>query len=281
MAGENGGALSQLLPLLGRRTLIMGILNTAPDSFSDGAVRSVAEYVEIGMRLVADRADIIDIGGESTRPGADPVPLAEELARTVPVIRELRARTDIPISIDTYKAEVARQALAAGAGMINDVTALRGDTEMAAVAGQARCPVILMHMLGSPRTMQEYPHYDDVVADIIAFLRERIRVAVQAGIDENSIVVDPGIGFGKKLEHNLEILNRLREFAALGRPILVGPSRKSFIGMILDAPVDQRVEGTLAAAAICIMNGASIIRVHDVRETVRAAWVAEAIMRGR
>jgi dihydropteroate synthase len=281
MYERDDDALTALLPELGRRTLIMGILNTTPDSFSDGAPRSTDEYVGIGMRLVGEGADIVDVGGESTRPGAEPVSLDEELARSVPVIRGIRAQSKIPISIDTSKAEVAREALAAGADMINDVTALRGDPDMAAVAAEAGCPLVLMHMLGTPRTMQEDPRYDDVVGDISGFLRERIRAAAAAGIEETNIIVDPGIGFGKKLQHNLEILNRLKEFAALGRPILVGPSRKSFIGMILDQPSDQRVEGTLAAVAICVMNGAWIIRVHDVRETVRAVWVAEAIMRGR
>ncbi len=265
---------------LGSKTLIMGILNTTPDSFFNGGrFDSESAAVERSLCLAEQGSDIIDIGGESTRPGSAPVSVEEEISRTVPVIRRVVEKLRIPISIDTQKAAVARAALEAGASMINDVSAL-GDPDMAAAAVEYRVPVVLMHMQGTPQTMQERPEYDDVIDDIKSFLNERINYAVRKGIDEKSIIVDPGIGFGKTLGHNLEIFHRLDELLELGRPLLVGPSRKSFIGMITGAGVNDRLFGTAAAVVASILKGADIIRVHDVKEMSEAAAIADAIMYG-
>lgn len=268
-----------LLAELGTRTLIMGILNVTPDSFSDGGLylqheRAIAQ----GLKLAEDGADIIDVGGESTRPGANPVPVKEELRRVIPVIEGLRKESQIMISIDTYKAPVAEAALAAGAEMVNDISALRFDKAMTSLLAEHDLPVVLMHMQGEPRTMQENPRYNDVVSEVSEFLRERIAAAVAAGIAE--IIIDPGIGFGKTVEHNLEILRRLAELKALGRPILIGPSRKSFIGQLTGAPLDERLPGTIASVVLGIAGGADIVRVHDVLEIKRAVQVADAIIRG-
>ena len=258
----------------------MGILNTTPDSFFNGGrFDSESAAVERCLCLAEQGSDIIDIGGESTRPGSAPVSVEEEISRTVPVIRRVVEKLRIPISIDTQKAAVARAALEAGASMINDVSAL-GDPDMAATAVEYRVPVVLMHMQGTPQTMQERPEYDDVIDDIKSFLNERINYAVRKGIDEKSIIVDPGIGFGKTLGHNLEIFHRLDELLELGRPLLVGPSRKSFIGMITGAGVNDRLFGTAAAVVASILKGADIIRVHDVKEMSEAAAIADAIMYG-
>jgi len=266
---------------LGKRTLIMGILNITPDSFSDGGLYLEHERaIAHGLELIESGADIIDIGGESTRPGADPVPLEEELHRVIPVIEGIRKESDVMISVDTYKAQVAEAALAAGAGMINDISALRFDEEMIDVLLKHDVPIVLMHMQGTPRTMQEDPQYNNVVSDIIEFLRERIAAATAAGIPRERLIVDPGIGFGKLLQHNLEILRRLDELRALGRPILIGPSRKSFIGQLTGASVEERLPGTIASLVLGIMKGADIIRVHDVREARQAVQVADAIIRG-
>jgi dihydropteroate synthase len=262
-----------------RRTLIMGVLNVTPDSFSDGGTfYEPATATAAGIRLLAEGADILDIGGESTRPGADPVEEREEIRRVVPVIATLADTTDAVISVDTYKPAVAEAALAAGAHMVNDITGL-ADDDMADVVARHDAAVTIMHMQGSPRTMQADPTYDDVVAEVAAFLRERVAFARDSGIDARSIMVDPGIGFGKTaLGHNLEILRRVDEFAGLGAPLLVGPSRKSFIGAILDnAPATDRLDGTAAAVAIAITGGANAVRVHDVREMSRVARVADAI----
>jgi dihydropteroate synthase len=265
---------------IGRRTLVMGIVNVTPDSFSgDGLGADVGAAVERGLRMVEEGADILDIGGESTRPGSEAVSVDEELRRVIPVIEGIARRSSAPISIDTYKARVAREALAAGACIVNDITGLRSDAKMPEVARQAGAAVIVMHMQGTPRTMQDNPHYDDVIGEISAFLKQQADAALAAGIARDQIVVDPGIGFGKNLEHNLEILRRLAGFKALGYPVLVGPSRKRFIGTILDLPVDQRLEGTAAAVALAIANGADIVRVHDVAQMVRVARVADAIAR--
>jgi len=265
---------------IGRRTLVMGIVNVTPDSFSgDGLGADVGAAVERGLRMVEDGADILDIGGESTRPGGEPVSVDEELRRVIPVIEGIARRSSAPISIDTYKARVAQEALAAGACIVNDITGLRGDAKMREVARQAGAAVIVMHMQGTPRTMQDNAHYDDVIGEISAFLKQQADAALAAGIAQDQIVVDPGIGFGKNLEHNLEILRRLADFKALGYPVLVGPSRKRFIGAILDLPVDERLEGTAAAVALAIANGADIVRVHDVAQMVRVARVADAIVR--
>jgi dihydropteroate synthase len=263
---------------LTRRTAVMGIVNVTPDSFSDGGRFATAEAaVRHGLALAEEGADILDVGGESTRPGSEPVARDEELRRVISVIEGLRAQSALPISIDTTKAEVARRSLEAGADIINDVTALRGDPAMARVAADSGAGVVLMHMLGAPRTMQLDPRYDDVVAEVGVFLRERLEAAVAAGIEAERIALDPGIGFGKTLEHNMEILRRLGELTPLGRPILVGPSRKAFIGAILDLPVAERVEGTAAAVVAAVLAGARVVRVHDVRAMVRAARVAESI----
>jgi len=267
---------------LSARTRIMGVLNVTPDSFSDGGRylrpdRALAH----AQRMGEAGADLIDIGGESTRPGAPRVPLDEELRRVIPVIERVAARCRLPISIDTSKAEVARRALAAGAAMVNDVTALRGDPAMAGVVADAGVPVVLMHMRGTPSTMQRRPRYRALMNDLLRFFRERISAATAAGIDRRRILIDPGIGFGKTVAHNLEILQRLELLARLGRPILVGPSRKSFLGRLAgDLPVDRRLEGTAAAVTAAVLHGAQMVRVHDVAEMVRVVRVADAIKRG-
>jgi dihydropteroate synthase len=263
----------------GKRPYIMAILNVTPDSFSDGGhYFNIDRAVKHAKMMAAEGADIIDIGGESSRPGSEPVLLEKELERVIPVIKALSKEIDIPISIDTYKAEVAKEALNAGASIINDISGLRFDPLMAKVAAEAGCPVIIMHMKGTPRDMQKRPVYKDVVKEITAFFKERISFAVKNGIKKNKIIIDPGIGFGKTVVHNLEIIKRLKEFRKLGVPILIGPSRKSFIGRILNADVDKRLEGTAAAVAIGIANGANIVRVHDVKEMADVAKIADAIM---
>ncbi|NPV53659.1 MAG: dihydropteroate synthase [Firmicutes bacterium] len=264
----------------GAKTHIMGILNVTPDSFSDGgrwldADRAVARARE----LVEDGADIIDVGGESTRPGSDPVPEEEEIARVIPVVERLVREVPVPVSVDTCKAGVARRALEAGAHIINDISALRFDPELGRLVAKYDVPVVLMHMQGMPKYMQANPHYDDVISEIYAFFRERIAKALEFGVKCENIIIDPGIGFGKTTAHNLEILRRLDEFKGLGQPILVGTSRKSFIGNVLGLPVDQRVEGTAATVALAIARGADIVRVHDVREMTRVARMADAILR--
>lgn len=264
---------------VGERTLVMGIINVTPDSFSgDGLGEDVDAAVQQAHRFAAEGADILDVGGQSTRPGSDEVPVEEEKRRVIPVIERIAAEVDLPISIDTHKAEVAQAALDAGAGMVNDVRALRGAGMLELVA-ERQTPVCLMHMLGTPRTMQESPIYRDVISDIYRFLFDRVEACVAAGLPRESIIVDPGIGFGKTLEHNLTILRRLREFRSLGCPILVGVSRKSMIGAVLNLPPHQRVEGTAAACACAIYNGADIIRVHDVQAMVRVARMTDAVVR--
>ena len=262
----------------GRRALVMGILNVTPDSFSDGgAFVSRKRAVEHGAAMCDAGADVIDVGGESTRPGAEAVSEHEEKRRVLPVIEALSARIDAAVSIDTSKASVARDALAAGAQIINDVSGLRGDPELAAVAAEFGAPLIVMHMLGDPRVMQARPRYRDVMADVARALRESVRTAVAAGVAEGQVAVDPGIGFGKTVKHNLEIMRRLHEFRSLGRPVLVGSSRKSFIGKTLGAPVERRVFGTAATVAWAVAQGASIVRVHDVAEAVDVVRMTEAM----
>jgi dihydropteroate synthase len=231
------------------------------------------------MEMIEQGADMIDVGGESTRPGSDPLPTEDELSRVIPVIESLSAESDVPISIDTYKAEVARRALDAGAQMINDISALRFDPGMKEVVQEYRVPVVLMHIKGTPKEMQKDPHYDDVIAEITEYLRQSIKMAEEAGISRERIIIDPGIGFGKRLQDNLNILKNLKEFSILECPILVGCSRKSFIGKILDLPVEERLEGSLAALAVAVMNGANIVRVHDVRESKRVVGLVDAIRR--
>jgi len=257
---------------------VMGILNVTDDSFSDGGLfRDAESAIEHAQQMVEDGVDVIDIGGESTRPGSDAVSPEEQMSRVLPVIEQLVSCVDVPISIDTSSAEVARAALSAGAQIVNDVTAMRGDAQMAACVADAGAPVILMHMLGTPKDMQQSPVYNDVVADVINFLRERVEAAEKAGISPEQIVVDPGFGFGKTLEHNLALLRGLDQFVALGRPILVGTSRKAMIGKILNNKPDQRLYGTLATVAAAVERGAAIVRVHDVKPTVDVVRVLSAV----
>jgi dihydropteroate synthase len=263
-----------------KRTLIMGILNVTPDSFSDGgAFLDPDSAIAHANDLVAQGADIIDIGGESTRPGAKPVDVEEEIRRVVPAIAKLAPDVGIPISIDTTKASVARAALDAGAQIVNDVSAGRFDDEMLPLAAERKVPIVLMHMLGDPRTMQSSPSYRDVVGEIASFLAERAAVARATGVEPGHILIDPGFGFGKTREHNLVLLRRLRELACLGYPVLAGTSRKSFIGTTLDLPVTDRLEGTAATVALAVANGASVVRVHDVGPMRRVAGMVEAVMR--
>ncbi len=264
-----------------KRTYVMGILNVTPDSFSDGGrFVSVPQAVSHALQMIEDGADIIDVGGESTRPSSESVSLDEELRRVIPVIKSLAAETDKPISIDTYKAEVALQALNAGAVMVNDISGLRGDEEMVHLVKERNVPVCIMHMQGTPKDMQLNPAYECLMSEIIAFLRKRVEVALKARVKRENILIDPGIGFGKTCEHNLEILRRLAELKSLGFPILIGTSRKSFIGLILDLPVEERLEGTAATVAYAISQGANIIRVHDVKKMVRVVRMTDAVMKG-
>jgi len=264
-----------------RKTYVMGILNVTPDSFSDGSIYfDKAKAVDHALRMADDGADIIDIGGESTRPGSETVPLEEELRRTIPVIEEISKKINIPISIDTYKSEVALRALESGASIVNDISGMRFDPEMPKVIAKYKVPVVLMHIKGRPKNMQKNPVYDALIPEIMDYFRISIRLANKFGIPENMIIIDPGIGFGKTAEHNLEIINNLSQFASLKKPILIGASRKAFIGKILgDAPAEERLEGTAAVVAISIINGANIVRVHDVKEMAKVVKVADAIKR--
>lgn len=257
---------------------IMGILNVTPDSFSDGGqFDSVASACSQAEAFLASGADIIDVGGESTRPFAEPVSEKEELARVIPAIRAIRARYSIPISIDTTKAEVARQALAAGAGIINDISALRKDPEMLRLVQETSVPVIIMHMQGTPGDMQVSPHYENVITDIQAFFRERLAWLAGNGVDSGRITLDPGIGFGKTLAHNLSILKHLAEFKDLGCPLLLGHSRKRFIGDITDLAVEERDLPTAVVSALACSSGVDIIRVHNVAATCTALQMVDAI----
>ena len=264
-----------------RRTVLMGIINVTPDSFYDGGRRLDPDRaVADGIGLVEAGADVIDIGGESTRPGARPVSLEEELQRVLPVIRGLRRTVNVPISIDTYKAQVARAALSEGADIVNDISALRFDPQMAVLVAAEKVPVVLMHMQGTPQTMQAEPCYNNVLREVQDFLTTQVHFAVGAGVERENIIIDPGIGFGKTLDHNLSLLGGLPALAALGQPLLVGTSRKAFIGKILGLEPDERLEGSLAAAIAAVFGGAQIIRVHDVKETFKAIRVADAIRFG-
>ncbi len=267
---------------LGSRGLIMGILNVTPDSLSDGGDHvNAVDAVEHGIRMAGEGAEIIDVGGESTRPGAEPVTVEEELRRVVPVIEQLAARVPAAISIDTSKAEVARAAVAAGAEIINDITALRGDPAMAGVAAESGAAVILMHMQGTPRTMQQDPRYTDVVREVADFLRERIEAARAAGIAADRLAVDPGIGFGKTAEHNLGLIAGLGEMAGLGCPVLLGVSRKSFLAATGCEDMADRDAATAALTALGRKSGAHIFRVHAVRPNIRALRAAEAVLAAR
>ncbi len=263
------------------RVLLMGILNLTPDSFYDGnKFRNVKEAVDYALKMEEEGADIIDIGGESTRPGSEPVPLKEELNRVLPVLKELKKRVKIPISIDTYKSEVARICLDEGCEIVNDISALNFDKKMANVIAFYNAYCILMHIKGKPKTMQKKVYYKDVIKEIYDYLKARIDYAVDNGIKREKIIIDPGIGFGKLLEHNLEIIRRLEEFKSLNLPILIGHSRKSFIGKILNyEEAEKRLFGSLGCAVLLALKGANILRVHDVKETKEAIKIYEAIMK--
>jgi len=264
----------------GKRTYIMGILNVTSDSFSDGGKYfKLEQAIEQAKRLWEEGANIIDIGGESTRPGARPVSAAEEKKRILPVIERLTRETKILISVDTTKAEVAEAALSRGAQMVNDISGLHFDRRMAKVVAKFKVPVCIMHIKGRPRKMQANPAYSDLMLEILDYLGEGLEIAKKSGILPEQILVDPGIGFGKTIDHNLEIIRRLKELKILGRPIMMGTSRKSFIGKTLGLPVEERGAGTAASVAVSIMNGADFIRVHDVRQMARVAKMTDAIIR--
>ena len=270
--------------VLGRKTLVMGVLNVTPDSFSDGGkYLNVRQAVEHALQMQRDGADIIDIGAESTRPGSAEIPVAEELARLLPVLESLRGKLKIPISVDTQKAAVGEIAIGAGAAMINDVSGLRHDPQLAEVVAHHGVPLVLMHMRGTPRTMQKLPFAKDVMKEALNGLRESLAIARKAGIAKNKIIVDPGIGFGKSFEQNYELLAKLDEIAKLGYPLLVGTSRKGFLGKTLarngePAPSEQRIWGTAATVTASILGGAHIVRVHDVAEMAQVARVADSIL---
>lgn len=262
-----------------QRVFLMGVLNTTPDSFYDGGRHWQGEKaLNWALEMVQHGADVVDVGGESTRPGAKPISVEEELNRVLPVLKSIRQKVSVPLSLDTSKAAVVREAVAIGAvDLVNDVTALNGDPEMARVVAQAGLPVLLMHMRGTPSTMQENPVYTDVVAEVAAFFEERIDFARAQGIAKKNILIDPGIGFGKTLEHNLQLLNRLEELTKLGFPVVVGTSRKSFIGAALENLQADRIWGTAATVAAAVLKGARGVRVHDVAEMRQVASVAEKI----
>ncbi len=262
------------------RTYVMGILNVTPDSFSDGGRFFDAKTaIDHALQMQKDGADILDVGGESTRPGSDSVSEKEEIDRVVPVIRELSSMQTVPLSIDTTKVEVARAALDAGANIVNDISGMTFEPEMASLVAERKVPVVIMHTADKPKTMQKTFQYDDVVEDVFQYFAERIEAAHSAGIEKNKIILDPGIGFGKSVEQNFQLIRQLSRFLELGCPLLVGPSRKSFIGAVLDLPVGERLEGTLAAVTASVLNGANIVRVHDVLESVRVCKISDAIIR--
>ena len=267
---------------LARRTHVMGVLNVTPDSFSDGGLFLEREKaVEHGIAMAEEGADFIDIGGESTRPFSRSISSDEEIERVVPVIETLAREITVPVSIDTWKGNVAREALQAGASMINDISGLRLDPALSSVAAESGVPVTLMHMKGTPANMQKNPVYEDLVGEIKEFLEDAVRKAVEAGIREDLILVDPGIGFGKTFDHNLQIIKKLSSFLSLGKPLLIGTSNKSFIGEVLGKKVDERVTGTMATVAVAAMNGAHVVRVHNVKEAVETVRMVDAIKRGR
>ena len=262
-----------------RETLVMGIVNVTPDSFSDGGKFFSPEVaISHASKLISQGADIIDIGGESTRPGAEQVSEPEELKRVIPVIEKIRTENPtILISIDTTKASVAKHAVEAGADIINDVSGLSFDNNMTGIVESFDVPVVIMHMKGNPQNMQLNPKYKDIVNEILDFFKMKIKIAIQSGINRSMIILDPGIGFGKTVEHNFELLSRLNEFNVLELPIMIGPSRKSFIGITLDLPPEDRLEGTAAAVSAGVMNGASIVRVHDVKSMKRVVKIIEKV----
>jgi dihydropteroate synthase len=265
--------------LLGQRTWLMGVINVTPDSFYEGSrTPDAGRAAARGLELAAQGADILDIGGESTRPGSDPVPAEEEKRRVVPVIKSLRRQADVFLSVDTSKRDVAQAAVEAGADIVNDISALRFDAGLLKWVASSGAAVVLMHMKGTPKTMQAQPRYDDVLAEVRAFLAERKAAALAAGLAADRIILDPGIGFGKRPEDNLTLLNRLSSLSELDCPLLVGPSRKSFLGAVLGLPAEERLEGTLAAAVLSVARGAHILRIHDVEAVRRAVRTAEAVL---
>ena len=266
---------------LDSKTSIMGILNVTPDSFFDGGLHyRTNDAVKHGLEMVNDGADIIDVGGESSRPFSDPLPFEEELRRAIPVIKALSQEIDIPISVDTYKSEVVRQALEAGAKMVNDISALRFDPVMGQLVADAGVPIVLMHMKGTPKNMQANPTYKDLLGEIIGFLNKAVEQAVKIGIKRDLIIIDPGIGFGKSFNDNLKIIKNLYKFSSLGQPLLVGTSNKSFIGHVLDLTVESRETGTMATVAASVLNGANIVRVHNVKTAKETVTIIDAIKSG-
>lgn len=261
-----------------RPTLIMGILNVTPDSFSDGGKYfSTESAIDHALNMISDGADIIDIGGESTRPGAESLDEDEEMNRIIPVIKGLRKKSDILVSVDTYKASVAEMAISAGANIINDISGLSFDSEMVSLVADNKVPIVIMHIKGNPKTMQKDPVYQDLIGELVAFFLKQIQLAEKKGIKQFQIILDPGIGFGKKYEDNFTILHNLKSICELGYPVMIGPSRKSFIGETLNLPSDKRIEGTSAAITAGVLNGARIVRVHDVKEMKRVVRIAEKI----
>ena len=262
------------------KTRIVGVLNITPDSFSDGGrFMDPGAATDQALRMVEEGADILELGGESTRPGAVPVPVDEELRRILPVLRDLRPKLAIPVAVDTYKPEVARVVLEEGAEIINDVYGVRGEGRLAAVVAEKRAGLVIMHMKGTPQDMQIEPRYDDVVSEVSGFLADRVAFAERMGVDPQSIIVDPGLGFGKRSRDNLALLRHLAEFHRLGKPIMVGPSRKSLVGDVLNLPVEQRQHGTAACVAAAVLQGAAFVRVHDVRPCVYLVRMLDAIRR--
>ena len=259
-------------------TLIMGILNVTPDSFSDGGMYyDATQAIEFALQMAEEGADIIDVGGESTRPGAKTVELQKECDRILPVIEGIRTKSDILISIDTYKSEVARQSIATGAGMVNDISGMTFDPNMVDVIKDSGLPVVIMHIKGTPKNMQKNPYYEDLMQELTEYFEERKKFARAKGILDQQIILDPGIGFGKRLQDNFQLLRELKKIVDMGFPVLIGPSKKSFIGLTLDLPVDQRLEGTAAAVTTGILKGARIVRVHDVKEMKRVALITDSI----
>jgi len=259
-------------------TLIMGILNVTPDSFSDGGMYyNATQAIEFALQMEEEGADIIDVGGESTRPGAKTVELQKECDRILPVIEGIRTKSDILISIDTYKSEVARQSIATGAGMVNDISGMTFDPNMVDVIKDSGLPVVIMHIKGTPENMQKNPYYEDLMQELTEYFEERKKFARAKGILDQQIILDPGIGFGKRLQDNFQLLRELKKIVDMGFPVLIGPSKKSFIGLTLDLPIDQRLEGTAAAVTTGILKGARIVRVHDVKAIKRVALITDAI----
>ena len=259
-------------------TLIMGILNVTPDSFSDGGMYyNATQAIEFALQMEEEGADIIDVGGESTRPGAKTVELQKECDRILPVIEGIRTKSDILISIDTYKSEVARQSIATGAGMVNDISGMTFDPNMVDVIKDSGLPVVIMHIKGTPKNMQKKPYYEDLMQELTEYFEERKNFARAKGILDQQIILDPGIGFGKRLQDNFQLLRELKKIVDMGFPVLIGPSKKSFIGLTLDLPIDQRLEGTAAAVTTGILKGARIVRVHDVKEMKRVALITDSI----